>query len=200
MYFGRLKSLVFNRGSVLNLLNSMTNFLPQSDVNPTLPHRDKDTVLTLYSHSFLASELMFKNYKKLIAKMNQNSRLSQGDSVDMSIYFCTWLGFLYETAKGFNKLVIRKLVKDARPHEFNHLIPLVNKLGKFINKHSDPLRKLRNDVFHMPRNNEAIVLFLRERPDRLDWAEELQAEFAIFSQNIEFFVIFTILSRIAKRK
>ena len=79
----------------------------------TLPHRDKDDVLTLYAHYFLASKLMLKNYKKLVAKRNQRSRLSQNDRVQLSIYFCTWLGFLAVTSEGFKKLGIRRLVKDT---------------------------------------------------------------------------------------
>lgn len=31
-----------------------------------LPSRDVDEVLTLYAHYFLASDLMLKNYKKLL--------------------------------------------------------------------------------------------------------------------------------------
>lgn len=86
-------------------LSTMERLPIRSDVNPTLPHRDKDAVLTLYTHYFLVSELMFKNYKKLITKRNQHSRRSQNDRVQLSIYFCTWLGFLAVNAEGFKKLV-----------------------------------------------------------------------------------------------
>ena len=149
-------------------------------MNPTLPHRDKDAVLTLYAHYFLASELMLKNYKKLIVKRNQRSRLSQNDRVQLSIYFCTWLGFLAVTAEGFKKLGIRRLVKDARPPEFVKLIPKADELGKLLKKHDDALRKFRNNVFHLRESSEEIERFFRERPNRLEWAEELQAAFNKF--------------------
>ncbi len=149
-------------------------------MNPTLPHRDKDAVLTLYAHYFLASELILKNYKKLIAKWNQRSRLSQNDRVQLSIYFCTWLGFLAVTAEGFKKLGIRRLVQDARPPEFVELIPKADELGKLLKKHDDALRKFRNNVFHLRESTEEIERFFHERPDRLEWAEELQAVFDQF--------------------
>jgi hypothetical protein len=149
-------------------------------LNPTLPHRDKDAVLTLYAHYFLASELMLKNYKKLFAKGNQRSRLSQKDRVQLSIYFCTWLGFLAVTAEGFKKLGIRRLVKDARPPEFVELTPKADELGKLLKKHDDALRKFRNNVFHLRESSEEIERFFRERPNRLEWAEELQASFNKF--------------------
>ena len=149
-------------------------------MNPTLPHRDKDAVLTLYAHYFLASELMLKNYKKLIAKRKQRSRLSQNDRVQLSIYFSTWLGFLAVTAEGFKKLGIRRLVKDARPPEFVELIPKADELGKLLKKHDDALRKFRNNVFHLRESTEEIERFFREQPNRLEWAEELQAAFNKF--------------------
>ena len=149
-------------------------------MNPTLSHRDKDAVLTLYAHYFLASELMLKNYKQLIAKRKQRSRLSQNDRVQLSIYFSTWLGFLAVTAEGFKKLGIRRLVKDARPPEFVELIPKADELGKLLKKHDDALRKFRNNVFHLRESTEEIERFFRERPNRLEWAEELQAAFNKF--------------------
>lgn len=156
------------------------SFPLESDLNPTLPHRDKDAVLTLYAHYFLASELMLKNYKKLIAKSNQRSRLSQNDRVQLPIYFGTWLGFLAVTAEGFKKLGIRRLVKDARPPEFVELIPKADELGKRLKKHDDALRKFRNNVFHLRESTEEIERFFYEQPNRLKWAEELQAAFNKF--------------------
>lgn len=108
-----------------------------------LPPRDKDAVLTLYAHYFLAAELMLKNYKKLLAKWNQRSRLSQNDRVQLSIYFCTWLGFLGVTAEGFKKLAVRKLVQDVRPPDFVELVLQSDELGRLLKKHDDALRKFR---------------------------------------------------------
>jgi len=50
-----------------------------------LPLRDKDEVLTLHAHYFLAAELMLKNYKKLSTKWHQRSRLSQNDRGHLSL-------------------------------------------------------------------------------------------------------------------
>ncbi len=164
----------------INPVSTIYRLPLKSDVTQILPHRDKDAVLTLYAHYFLASELMLKNYKKLIAKRNQRSRLSQNDEVQLSIYFCTWLGFLAVTAEGFKKLGIRRLVKDARPPDFVELIPKADELGKLLKKHDDALRKFRNNVFHLRESVEEIERFFYEQPNRLEWAEVLQAAFNKF--------------------
>ncbi|MFA6313100.1 MAG: hypothetical protein WCV99_07680 [Sterolibacterium sp.] len=148
-----------------------------------LPLRDKDEILTLYAHYFLASELMLKNYKKLLTKWNQRSQLSQNDRVQLSIYFCTWLGFLGVTAEGFKKLAVRKLVQEARPPDFVELIPRADELGTLLKKHDDALRKFRNNVFHLRESPEEMERFFRERPNRLEWAERLQAAFDEFFSN-----------------
>jgi hypothetical protein len=148
-----------------------------------LPPRDKDAVLTLYAHYFLAAELMLKNYKKLLAKGNQRGRLSQNDRVQLSIYFGTWLGFLGVTAEGFKKLAVRKLVQDARPPDFVELVPRSDELGRLLKKHDDALRKFRNNVFHLRESPEEIERFFHEKPNRLEWAEELQAAFEQFFSN-----------------
>ncbi len=145
-----------------------------------LLHRDKDAVMALYAHYFLAGDLMLKNYKKLSEKWNMRGRLSQNDRVQLSIYFCTWLGFLAVTAEGFKKLGVRKLLQDDRPPEFVELVPMANDLGKMLKKHDDALRKFRNNVFHLRDSVEEIERFFNERPDRLEWAEELQDSFAAF--------------------
>lgn len=145
-----------------------------------LPQRDDDDVLTLYAHYFLAAELMLKNYKRLLAKLEQRGRLSQNERTQFSVYFCTWLGFLGVTAEGFKKLTVRKLVQEARPSGFSELIPLADGLGKLLKEHDDALRKFRNAVFHLRDSPEEIQRFFRERPNRLLWAEELQAAFDHF--------------------
>lgn len=145
-----------------------------------LPPSDKDAVLTLYAHYFLTGELMFKNYKKLLTKLNKLSRLSQNDRVQLSIYFCTWLGFLGVTAEGFKNLAVRKLVQDARPPDFVELVPQSDELGRLVKKHDDALRKFRNNVFHLRESTENIERFFIEKPNRLEWAEELQAAFEQF--------------------
>jgi hypothetical protein len=151
--------------------------------NATLHHREKDPVLTLYAHYFLAGELMLKNHRRLNQKWSQHGRLSQNERGQLSIYFCTWLGFLGVTAEGFKNLAIRKLVQDARPPEFVELVPSADELGKLLNKHDDALRKFRNDVFHLRDNTDQLTQFFNGRPDRLRWAEELQAAFGRFFSN-----------------
>ncbi len=145
-----------------------------------LPHKNKDAVLTLYAHYFLAGELMLKNYKKLANKKKQRNHLSQNDSVQLSVYFCTWLGFLAVTSEGFKKLGGRKLIEEYRPQEFIELIPKANELGQLLKMHGDVLRKFRNNVFHLRENTEEIERFFCEQPSRLEWAEDLQAAFNKF--------------------
>lgn len=145
-----------------------------------LPHRDDDAVLTLYAHYFLASELMLNNYKKLTKKWQQRGRLTQNDRVQLTIYFGTWLGFLAVTAEGFKKLAIRKLVQTDRPSDFAELVPQADELGSLLKKHDDALRKFRNTVFHLREDMKDIERFFHERPNRLEWAEELQSGFHNF--------------------
>lgn len=148
-----------------------------------LPHRDTDAVLTLYAHYFLAANLMLKNYMKLRVKWNNRGQLSQNDRVQLSIYFCSWLGFLGVTAEGFKKLTIRKLVQENRPPDFNELVPLADQLGAMLKKHDDALRRFRNAVFHLRDSAEEVQRFFHDHPTRLIWAEELQQEFDNFFSN-----------------
>lgn len=134
----------------------------------TLPYRDSDAVLTLYAHYFLVSELMQKNYRELEAKRND---LSQDDRVHLSIYFCTWLGFLAVTSEGFKKLGMRMLIQNKRPKNFVELIPKIDKLVSLMKMHSNPLRKFRNNIFHLRENHEELKLFLEGKHNRLEWAE-----------------------------
>jgi len=164
----------------INPLGTICRLPLDSDVTQILPHRDKDAVLSLYAHYFLACELMLNNYKRLITKRNQRSRLNQNDDVQLSIYFCTWLGLLGVTAEGFKKLGIRRLVKDARPSDFVELIPKADELGKLLKKHDGALRKFRNNFFHLLESVEEIERLFYEQPNRLEWAEELQAAFNRF--------------------
>ncbi len=145
-----------------------------------LPYRDEDAVLTLYAHYFLASELMFNNHKKLTKKWQQRGRLTQNDRVKFTIYFGTWLGFLAVTAEGFKKLAIRKLVQTDRPPDFVELVPQADELCSLLKKHDDALRKFRNTVFHLREDTQDIERFFYERPNRLEWAEELQSAFDNF--------------------
>jgi len=144
------------------------------------PHRDDDAVLTLYAHYFLASELMFDNYKKLTKKWQQRGRLTPNHRVQLKIYFCTWLGFLAVTAEGFKNLAIRKLVQTDRPPDFVELVLQADELGSLLKKHDDALRRFRNTVFHLREDTQEIERFFYERPSRLEWAEDLQLAFDNF--------------------
>ncbi len=146
----------------------------------TLPHRDQDPVLTLYAHYFLAAELMRANYVKLRAKGKQRGELNQNDAVDESIYFITWLGFLGVSCEGFRKVKMRLLLQNERPEEFHELIPKSDEIGMAMKRYADPLRKVRNNVFHLRDDIEAIELFFADEALRLPWAEELHAAFVQF--------------------
>ncbi|MDN3562631.1 hypothetical protein [Vreelandella neptunia] len=146
----------------------------------TLPHRDSDVVMMLYAHYFLASELMQKNYRKLKEKSNKHNRICQSDRVNLSIYFCTWLGFLAVTSEGFKKLSMRMLILNERPHDFIELIPKVDELGSLMKKHSNQLRRFRNNIFHLRENHREVEQFLEGQHNRLKWAEELQIVFGEF--------------------
>lgn len=149
-------------------------------INATLPHRDKDAVLTLYAHYFLAGDLMYENYQKLSRGWERRGRLNQHNGGELSIYFCTWLGFLAVTAEGFKKLGVRSLLQGDRPSEFAELIQRAETLGMEIKKHDDALRKFRNKVFHLRDSTEDLERFFSERPGRLKWAEALHHTFADF--------------------
>ena len=153
---------------------------PTPDEISKLPHRDKDAVLTLYAHYFLAAELMHKNYKKLVGKCDRRGKITANDRVQLPIYLFTWLGFLGVTAEGFKDLGIHKLVQDARPAEFAELLPGAGALGKLLKKHDDGLRRVRNTVFHLRKNTEDVEHFFDERRDRLEWADELHVGFGDF--------------------
>lgn len=145
-----------------------------------LPHRDNDSLLTLYSHYFLASELMHTNHEKLMLKWQRNGRITKNDRWQMPIYFCTWLGFLAVTAEGFKRLRVRKLLQDERPPDFAELVPKVDVLGQTLKAHDDALRRFRNIVFHLREGSQEVERFFYERPNRLEWAEQLQSSFADF--------------------
>jgi hypothetical protein len=153
---------------------------PLPDDISKLPHRDKDAVLTLYCHYFLAAELMLKNYKRLVGKYDRSGKVNANERVQLPIYLFTWLGFLGVTAEGFKDLGIYKLVQDARPAEFAELLPGAGALGKLLKKHDDALRRVRNTVFHLRKNTEDVEHFFYEQRGRLEWAEELQAGFREF--------------------
>jgi len=141
--------------------------------NNTLPHRNEDQMLTLYSHYFSAADLMLENYLKLQAKQKKKGTLTQRDFVDQRIFFCTWLGFLGVTCEGFRQLGMRLFLMNKRPTAFLELVPKLDEIGKVMTQHDDALREFRNSVFHLRKNLGAVHRFFASEVDRLAWARDL---------------------------
>ncbi|UGQ47309.1 DUF6896 domain-containing protein [Massilia endophytica] len=141
-----------------------------------LPSKSRDPILTLYIHYFLAADLMLKNYQKLDQQWKKSGKLSRNNHIQIRIYFFTWLGYLGVICEAFNrKLKLRHLLTDDRPDRFKDLLSLSDELGKIIKAHSDPLRKFRNNVFHLRDDIEEIRKFFEHDAYRIDWAKELHA-------------------------
>lgn len=134
---------------------------------------------------------MRKNFSKLKEKQVSKGYLSQNDSVDETIYFITWLGFLAVTCEGFKNLNFRILLSSNRPKEFEELIPYSDEIGRKIKIHSDSLRKLRNDVFHLRKDTNTFESFLSEKGGEYNGQRNYTIEFLSSSQSIEYFVNFT---------
>ncbi|MBV6826444.1 hypothetical protein [Pseudomonas sp. PD9R] len=140
-----------------------------------LPSSNQDPVLTLYTHYFLAADLMRNNYLALDKKWLKKNRLSQGEQIKIGVYLSSWLGFLAVTCEGFNKLNMRLLLQNNRPPNFQKLISASDDIGKTLKLHTDALRKFRNTVFHLRDNIEAVNHFFAHDADRLPWAIELHS-------------------------
>jgi|TARA_A100001518_G_C1220056_1_gene63949 hypothetical protein len=144
----------------------------------------------LYSHYFLAADLMRNNYVKLKNKWRNHGYLSQDDTVAQGIYFSSWLGFLGVTCEGYKKLKMRILLQGNRPEAFRELIPKSDEIGRVMKQHSDPLRGFRNNVFHLRDDIEAMQRFFANGAVRLVWAEGLHAAIA------EFFSMYRVLCEV----
>lgn len=145
----------------------------------TLPHKDNDKILTLHSHYFYYSDLMFVNYNKIDRKIKEKRKLSINNEIERSIYFLSWLGFLAVTCEGFKKLKIRLVISKERPESFEEIIETVDFLNKYININYDELRKLRNSVFHLRDSTNDIKKFFSHH-DKLYWAISLHQKFKSF--------------------
>jgi len=146
----------------------------------SLPHQEQDKVLAVYAHSFLAADLMRENYKKLWNKLDKNNDLSQNDGVNFRIYFSSWLGYLHATCEGFEKLSMYILLTKNRPKSFAEVIPKWVEVVRLIKLHDDPLRELRNNVFHTRVDAKPILQFAADEAGRLSWADELHDSIADF--------------------
>lgn len=149
-----------------------------------LPTASQDQVLTLYTHYFLAADLMFKSYKKLDAKWQVSNRLSRASTIQARVYFFTWLGYLGVICEAITKsLNLRKVLIGERPRSFETLLPISDKLNSVIKANSDPLRKFRNNVFHLRQNHDEIRNFFSDGARRLEWAEDIHVTLdGFFSQ------------------
>ncbi len=105
--------------------------------------------------------------------------------VHEAIYFFTWLGFLGVTCEGFKKIGMRLLLQNERPDQFRELIPKSDEIGRAMKRHSDPLREVRNNVFHLRDDTEAIKRFFADEAGRLAWAEELHKKFVQFFSDLQ---------------
>lgn len=148
-----------------------------------LPNRNLDPVLTLYAHYFKAADLMRKDFERLQEKSRKNGHLNDSDDQRMAVYLPTWLGFLAVTCEGFRKLRIRKLLQSERPAGFQELIEKTNALLKMINEHYDPLRRFRNNVFHLREDTQEIRNFFSSQADRFPWAGNVHDALADFFSN-----------------
>lgn len=147
-----------------------------------LPHRDSDTILTLYAHYFLAADLMLRKYKELNNKRSKAGRLSMNKEKEETVFFFSWLGFLGVTCEGFNKARIFVTLRDCRPDKFNEMLQLCGELGRMIREHDDALRKVRNNIFHLRDSTDDLREFILGGGPvrRTTWAEQLHEKFAEF--------------------
>jgi len=174
---------IFYSGATLYYLKHSTRRyavdVDTRDLEDKLPHRDTDPVLVLYTHYFIAADLMRKNYKKAKASVK---RTGSNDEIDIerSIYLSSWLGFLGVNCEGFKKLRMRLLLSTERPESFHELIPQSDHIGRIINQNADALRELRNDIFHVRTDLNAVRNFFCSDNDRLSWAISLHDKMASF--------------------
>lgn len=184
----------FSPGNTLYYLKASKRTLASEIIinipNDTLPHYDQDEVVALNVHSFLAADLMRENYKRLSSKLEKDKYLSQKDEVGFRIYFSSWLGYLYATCEKFVNPKMSILLAENRPDSFRELIPKSEKIIRLIKLHEDPLRKLRNNVFHTREDVKPILLFAADEAGRLSWAGELH------SAMTEFFSMYRILCEV----
>ncbi|WP_250504275.1 hypothetical protein [Caballeronia sp. AZ7_KS35] len=145
-----------------------------------LPSRNLDRVLDLYAHQYLAAELMRKNYDRLYDRWRKRRSLPATQTTELRIYCLSWLAYLRATCEGFEALRVRVLLLEDRPEEFVELVPDADAIGKAMKRHSDLLRRVRNNVFHLRSDVDVVRRFFIEGADRLAWAREVHLAFADF--------------------
>lgn len=145
-----------------------------------LPHWTRDSVLMLSSQCFDSADLMFKHYEAVKRILKKDQKLSSTNRLKFRVYLLSWLGYLHTTAEGFRSLRTQPLLQNKRPASFLELIPKCNDLGKLEKRHADDLRVLRNNIFHLRTDSEAIRRFFSDDGKRMEWAKELHTAFASF--------------------
>lgn len=149
-------------------------------VGCALPHRTRDSVQTLSAQCFDSANLMFEHYQALDRLWKKEQRLSRSNGLKLRVYLLSWLGYLHTTAEGFRDLRMRLLLQNKRPASFLELIAKCDEIGKLEKRHADDLRGLRNDIFHLRTDDEAIMQFFSDDGERMEWARELHAAFVSF--------------------
>lgn len=146
----------------------------------SLPHRTRDSVLTLSSQCFDSANLMFKHYEAVSRLVTKEKKLSSSNKLKFRVYTLSWLGYLHTTADGFRGLNMRLLLENKRPESFLELLAKCDELGRLEKRHADDLRILRNDIFHLRTDDKAIRQFFSDDGERIEWAKELHVAFASF--------------------
>lgn len=145
-----------------------------------LPHWTRDSVLMLSSQSFESANLMFEHYEAVNRFLTKDQELSSANRLKFRVYLLSWLGYLHTTVEGFWKLNMRLLLQNKRPASFLELIAKCDELGKLTNRHFKDLHVLRNNIFHLRTDDEAIRRFFSDDGKRMEWASGLHAAFASF--------------------
>jgi hypothetical protein len=146
----------------------------------SLPHRDRDAVLTLYAHHFLSADLMRCHYQKADRQRNSDGGFSQNNFVKFRVYLVTWLGYLRSTVEGFEKLGMWMLLSERRPLTFRELVAKWIDLECLKKLHGYDLKALRNDIFHLRDDNSSLERFFADEGERLAWANELHTSMEAF--------------------
>ncbi len=145
-----------------------------------LPHWTRDSVLMLSSQCFNSANLMFEHYEAVSCLLTKEQRLSSDNRLKFRVYLHSWLGYLRATVEGFESLSMRLLLQNKRPTSFLELIAKCDELGKLEKQHASDLRVLRNNIFHLRTDGEAIRQFFSDDGKRMKWARGLHAAFASF--------------------
>lgn len=145
-----------------------------------LPHWAQDSVHMLSVQCFESANLMLKHYQSVDSLWKKQRKLSRNNGLKLRVYLFSWLGYLHSTAEGFRNLRMRLLLKHKRPESFLELVAQCDEIGKLDRRYADDLRVLRNDIFHLRTDDDAIRQFFSDDGKRMEWAEELHAAFDSF--------------------